>query len=129
MFISVFSPFPITLSDINTASLIGLVLMQTIISYLSLKSRKFNSFLCGKTFILINKGKIDQKELKKERISIDELLEQLRIQGFFNLKEVQYAILETDGNLSVVPSESQQQIRKNIICGRITSDGIVVCNA
>lgn len=88
------------------ASLTGLVLMQTIISYLSLKSRKFNSFLCGKPSILINKGKIDQKELKKERISIDELLEQLRVQGFFNLKEVQYAILETDGNLSVVPSAS-----------------------
>lgn len=86
------------------SSLTGLVLMQTIISYISLKSRKFNSFLSGKPSILINKGKVDEKQLKKERISIEELLEQLRIQGFFNLKEIQFAILETDGNLSVVPA-------------------------
>lgn len=86
------------------SSLTGLVLMQTLISYISLKSRKFDSFLSGKPSILINKGKVDEKQLKKERISIEELLEQLRIQGFFNLKEVQFAILETDGNLSIVPA-------------------------
>ena len=45
--------------------------MQTIISYISLKSRKFSTFLCGKPSILINKGKIDHKELKKERVSIE----------------------------------------------------------
>ena len=88
------------------ASLTGLVLMQTLISYISLKSRKFNSFLSGSATILINKGKIDQKQLKKERISIDELLEQLRVQGFFNIRDVQYAILERDGNLSIVPNST-----------------------
>jgi len=86
------------------ASLTGLVLMQTLVSYCALKSRKFNSFLSGKPSILINKGKIDSKELKKERVTIDELLEQLRVQGYFNLRDIQYAILETDGSLSVVPS-------------------------
>ena len=86
------------------ASLTGLVLMQTLVSYCALKSRKFNSFLSGKPSILINKGKIDSKELKKERVTIDELLEQLRVQGYFNLEDIQYAILETDGSLSVVPS-------------------------
>ncbi|MGL5329915.1 MAG: DUF421 domain-containing protein, partial [Peptostreptococcaceae bacterium] len=72
------------------ASLTGLVLMQTLISFISSKSRRFNSILCGKSSILINNGKIDDKVLKKERISIDELLEQLRVQGYFNLKDVQY---------------------------------------
>lgn len=86
------------------ASLTGLVLMQTLVSYLALKSRKFNSFLSGKPSILINKGKVDEKELKRERITIDELLEQLRVLGYFNLKDIQYAILETDGSLSIVPS-------------------------
>lgn len=86
------------------ASLTGLVLMQTLVSYCALKSRRFNSFLSGKPSILINKGKIDSKELKKERVTIDELLEQLRVQGYFNLRDIQYAILETDGSLSVVPS-------------------------
>ena len=79
------------------ASLTGLVLIQALVSYLSIKSRRFNSILSGKPSILINNGKI-------ERISIDELLEQLRVEGYFNLKDVQYAILETDGNLSIVPA-------------------------
>ena len=88
------------------ASITGLVLMQSIISYLSLKNRKLAKFFTGKPAILINKGKIDYKELKKERISIDELVEQLRISGYFNLKDVQYAILESDGSLSVLPFPS-----------------------
>ncbi|SCH63235.1 MULTISPECIES: DUF421 domain-containing protein [unclassified Romboutsia] len=114
------------------ASLTGLVLMQTIISYLSLKSRRFNSFLSGKPSILINKGKIDVKELKRERISIDELLEQLRIQGYFNLKDVQYAILETDGNLSVVPTptyNSTPSISFNHLPLPLIIDGKIINNS
>ena len=95
------------------ASLTGLVLMQTLVSYCALKSRKFNSFLSGKPSILINKGKIDSKELKKERVTIDELLEQLRVQGYFNLRDIQYAILETDGSLSVVPSTTYNSTPSN----------------
>ena len=88
------------------ASITGLVLMQSLISYLSLKNRRLAKFFTGKPAILINKGKIDYKELKKERISIDELVEQLRISGYFNLKDVQYAILESDVSLSVLPFPS-----------------------
>ncbi len=90
------------------ASITGLVLMQTLISYLALKSRKISRFFSGQPSILINKGQIDYKALKKERISIDEIFEQLRVQGYFNIKDVQYAILETDGNLSIVPSPSYE---------------------
>ena len=86
------------------ASLIGLVFIQTVISVISLKFRSISRFVSGKPSILINKGKIDYKILKKEKITIDELLEQLRIHGYFNIKYVQYALLETDGNLSVVPT-------------------------
>ena len=86
------------------AALIGLVFIQTVISVISLKFRSISRFVSGKPSILINKGKIDYKILKKEKITIDELLEQLRIQGYFNIKYVQYALLETDGNLRVVPT-------------------------
>lgn len=86
------------------AALTGLVAMQTIISFLSLKFRRISVILSGKPSILIDKGTIDYKELKRERVSINELLEQLRIQGYFNLKYIQYAILETDGSLSIVPT-------------------------
>ena len=90
------------------SALSGLVLMQTVISFLALKSRRFSTLLSGQPSILISKGKINYKELKKEKISIDELLEQLRVQGYFNIKEVLYAILETDGNLSILPNSSYE---------------------
>ncbi|MBS5788850.1 MAG: DUF421 domain-containing protein [Clostridioides difficile] len=100
--------FPMENNDIpiinGVAAITGLVLMQTIVSFIGLKSKIFHSILSGKPSILIDKGKIQYKELKKDRINLEELLEQLRIEGYFNLKEIQYAILETDGNLSVVPT-------------------------
>lgn len=86
------------------ASLTGLVFMQTLISLLGIKARFISRVVSGKPSILINKGNIDYRALKKEKITIDELLEQLRVQGYFNIKHVQYALLETDGNLSVVPA-------------------------
>ena len=86
------------------AAVTGLVVMQIVISYITLKSKIFRGFLSGKPSILIDKGKINYRELKKERVSIDELLEQLRILGYFKISDVQYAILETDGSLSVLPS-------------------------
>lgn len=115
------------------ASIVGLVFMQTFISYFALKSRRLSSFLSGKPAVLINKGKIDYKALKKERITIDEIFEQLRVQGFFNIKDVQYAILETDGNLSVIPSPSHDGNTSKdfkhlpvslIIDGRIIDNGL-----
>lgn len=86
------------------AALTGLVFMQTLISILGLKSKFIGRLVSGKPSILINKGKIDYNALKKEKITINELFEQLRVQGYFNVRYVQYAILETDGNLSVVPT-------------------------
>lgn len=100
--------FPMENNDIpminGIAALTGLVAMQTIISFISLKFRRLSLILSGSPSVLIDKGLINYKELKKERITISELIEQLRIQGYFNLKYIQYAILETDGSLSVVPS-------------------------
>ena len=86
------------------AALTGLVFMQTLISILGIKARLVSRIVSGKPSILINKGKIDYNILRKEKITIDELLEQLRVQGYFNIKYVQYALLETDGGLSVVPT-------------------------
>lgn len=90
------------------ASITGLVFMQIVISFITLKSRKVRFLLNGKPTILIDNGIIDYQALKHERVTLDELLEQLRVQGYFNLKDVQYAILETDGNLSVVPKSTYQ---------------------
>lgn len=114
------------------AAITALTLMQTLISFLSIKNRRLGIFLTGRPSILINKGKIDAKELRKERISIDELLEELRISGYFNLKDVQYAILEADGSLSVLPSPSYNSTpTKNFkhLPTSLILDGVVVKEA
>lgn len=111
------------------ASLTGLVFMQTLISFLSIKFRKLGRVLSGKPSILINKGKIDYRELKKEKITISELLEQLRVQGHFNIKYIQYAILETDGNLSIVPSttyKSTPDVEYNHLPISLIMDGKII---
>jgi uncharacterized membrane protein YcaP (DUF421 family) len=115
------------------ASITGLVFMQTVVSYLGLKSRIFHKLFSGCPSILINNGTIEYKTLKKERVNIEELMEQLRMQGYFNIKQVQYAILETDGSLSVVPTtnyNSTPSVSFNhlpvplIIDGKICNDGL-----
>ena len=76
--------------------------LELMLAALSMKSELVSRLLCGKPEILINDGRIDQKVLARNRISMDELSEQLREKDVFDLSAVQYAILETDGTLSVM---------------------------
>ena len=76
--------------------------LELMLAALSMKSELVSRLLCGKPEILINNGRIDQKVLARNRISMDELSEQLREKDVFDLSAVQYAILETDGTLSVM---------------------------
>lgn len=80
-----------------------LVFLQVFISFLELKSEIFRSVLNGQPSILIKDGLVNTKELRQLRYNLDDLLAELRQQGFFNLMEIHYAILETDGSLSVLP--------------------------
>lgn len=79
-----------------------LVSCEIIASVLMVKNSKFRKFICGKPIIVINNGKIDQKQMKRLRISIEDLSEQLRQLDVFNIQEVAYAIVETNGKLSVL---------------------------
>ena len=115
------------------ASITGLIFIEILISYISLKSRTISKILSGNPAILISKNNLNYKQLKKERISIEELLEELRTQGYFNLRDVQYAILETDGDLSIVPSPSYDSSKTSdfkhlplpvIIDGKIVKDNL-----
>ena len=115
------------------ASITGLIFIEILISYISLKSRTISKILSGNPAILISKNNLNYKQLKKERISIEELLEELRTQGYFNLRDVQYAILETDGDLSIIPSPSYDSSKTSdfkhlplpvIIDGKIVKDNL-----
>lgn len=82
--------------------ILGLLVMHLIISFLNLKSMKIREILCGKPAILIYRGKIDEKVLKKERFTLNELQERLRGSNIVNLGDVEYAILETSGQVTVI---------------------------
>ena len=77
--------------------------MELLLSFLSLRSILFRRVLCGKPVILVENGKIMQENLRKTRVTLDELTGHLREKDVLDIQNVQYAILETDGNLSVFP--------------------------
>ena len=77
--------------------------VELVLSALSLKSSKLRKLLCGKPVILIENGNILQQNLRKTRITLDELSGHLREKDVLDIQAVQYAILETNGNLSVFP--------------------------
>ena len=82
--------------------ILALLLFQLIISIINLKSITLRKIICGKPRILIYRGRIDEKALKKEKITINELQEKLREENIFTIGDVEYAILETSGNLSII---------------------------
>ncbi len=82
--------------------ILGLLFMHLIISIANLKSTKAREIICGKPRILIYRGKVDENALKKERFTINELQEKLRGNGVVNLGDVEYAILETSGDVTVI---------------------------
>lgn len=82
--------------------ILGLLVMHLVISVVNLKSIKAREIICGKPRILIYRGRIDEKALKKERFTINELEERLRGNNVVNLGDVEYAILETSGNITVI---------------------------
>ncbi|MCR5147330.1 MAG: DUF421 domain-containing protein, partial [Clostridia bacterium] len=82
--------------------ILGLLVMHLIISVLNMKSIKARELLCGKPRILIYRGEIDEEALIRERFTINELEERLRGKDVMNIADVEYAILETSGEISVV---------------------------
>ena len=90
--------------------ILGLLLAHLVISYANIKSIKAREFLCGKPSILIYRGRIDEKVLLKERFTINELQERLRGNGITNISDVEYAILETSGQVNVILKPEKQNV-------------------
>ena len=78
-----------------------LVSIQMILSYITLKNGSLRKFVDGTPTIIINDGKLDFKQMKSLRYSLDDLISQLREQGIKSIEEVNYAILENNGKLSI----------------------------
>ena len=88
--------------------ILTLLSVTMILSVLTMKSVRFRAILCGRPSMVIRNGMVDQREMAKNRLTVDELLEELRIQGYTDLSTVKYAILETNGQLSVLPYANQK---------------------
>lgn len=108
------------------------VLFELLLSWLSVRSLGLRRTLCGKPVILIENGKIRQKDLRRNRITADELTGHLRLKDVLDLSTVQYAILETNGDLSVflypahkppTAKDQQIQVRRQALPVTIVEDG------
>ena len=86
---------------LSVVPILALVIVQLVVSSISLKSSKVRSILDGNPSMIIERGKVNFKEMLKQRYNLDDLLVQLRNRGIKSIEEVDYAILETSGKLSV----------------------------
>lgn len=82
--------------------ILTLFCVAMVLSLLTMRSVRFRALLCGRPSIIVADGQIRQREMRSNRFTLDELMEQLRSQGVTDLKSVKYAVLETTGTLSVL---------------------------
>lgn len=112
-----------------------LVAAQVTLSFISLKSEKARGIICGKPSILIDNARIVEEEMRRQRYNINDLLEQLRSKNVSNIADVQYAILETGGQLSVIlksekrpvePQDLELEVEQEILPITLIIDGQVI---
>ena len=104
----------VPMQDFGIPLLFGLVPILTLLalslllSQLSLRSIRFRALVCGTPTVLIQNGKLLQDAMRRNRYTVDELLEELREQGFTRVEDVKYAVLENSGQLTVFPWTANQ---------------------
>lgn len=89
--------------------MVTLVVLQIVIAQISLKSRKLRLLFDGKPIVLISNGKLHRDAMKKQRYNLDDLMFQIRQKDIDNIADVEFAILETTGQLTVFPKDSNTQ--------------------
>lgn len=128
-------------NDIQYVNAFVAVMVFGLVSYFvslwSLKSMRMRRFFLGKPTVLIQDGHIIRKNLKKVRMNINELLQQCRTNGNFDLNEVEYAIMESNGQISILPKaiekpvtpkDMQLKVDKSYMCANVIIDGKVIIN-
>lgn len=121
-----------------------LVIIEIIMSVLTMKFLRLRQLLSGKAIIIISDGKIDQQAMKQVRLTVIDLIELLRAQNIFDISTVAYAVLEVNGNLSVLLKNSEQPVTAKqmdiktdtdallmpvITDGRIITDSLTAVNS
>ncbi|MCI9165084.1 MAG: DUF421 domain-containing protein [Oscillospiraceae bacterium] len=99
-----------------------LLCLSMLLSFFSLKSVRFRALVCGRPTVIIREGKVLQQNMARNRFTVDELLEQLRSQGYSDLSAVKYAILETSGQVSVLPYTKASPITPQVVQMEVQDD-------
>lgn len=100
-----------------------LVFLQMILSYASLKSTKIRELLDGTPSFIIKNGRINYNEMVRQKYNLDDLLVQLREKGFRNIEDIEYAVLENNGTLSVFEYDKNKIVKKTPLPMPIILDG------
>lgn len=103
-----------------------LVSLEIITSAISIKSQKFRNLMQGNSLVIIRNGVLDQKQIKRLRLSVEDILEALRKKDIFNISDVLYAIIETDGSISVMLKPEKQTATAEMVNASLQSNGIYV---
>lgn len=111
---------PLINSIIPVMILISLEILNSVIS---MKSTTFRNLSDGNALLIIKDGKLDQKQLKKLRLTVDDVLSALRQKDVFDINEVAFAVIETNGTLSVLPKAEFQNATKKDVNIKTKSDG------
>ena len=108
--------------------IVALVIVQFLIARISLENEDIRNTIEGEVSVIINRGKVNFEEMLKQRYNLDDLLTQLRAQGVKSIEEVDYAILETSGKLSVFKkSDDKDRVYPLpiILDGKIQEDTLI----
>lgn len=97
-----------------------------IISFISIKSILARRFFIGVPTVLVEKGKIIESGLKKSKIDVNDLLMEARENGYFNLDEIDYALMEVNGNISFLPKEKEKPVTKKDMKIKCNNEGLTV---
>lgn len=89
-----------------------LMFLEILLSYITLKSRKARKLICGTASVLIQHGTVMEDELRKQRFNLDDLMEELRLSGHLNISDIEYAILENSGKLSIIPKAANSPVTR-----------------
>lgn len=90
--------------------LFALLIIHQVLSFVMMRSVRMRTLICGKPSILVQKGEVDERQLRIQRVNMDDLVAQLRGQGFIRMQDIDTAVLETNGNLSVLPVAHEKAV-------------------
>lgn len=106
-----------------------------LVSLFSMKSIHFRRWIFGTPIIIVQNGKILEKNLRKVMLDVNELLEQCRTAGYFDLNEIEFALMEANGKLSILPAseykpltpkDMQIKVSKSCLCANVIIDGVII---